>query len=61
MAEYQITLEREATEEGYVTVDAESSVEAQLKAELLNPDEIRWDRVNSGKHWATVVEKEEKS
>ncbi len=56
MAEYEVILEREVTEEGYVTVEAESDDEAKLKAEAIPPDEISWDRTESRKHWAISAE-----
>ena len=52
MAEYEVVLEREVTEEGYVMVEAESAEEAKLKAEKLSASDFNWDRVDTGKHWA---------
>ena len=60
MAEYEVILQREITEEGYVLVDAESSEEAKLKAQKLVGSDIAWDRVNTGDHFATGTEEEKK-
>ena len=60
MAEYEVILEREITEEGYVMVEAESAEEAKSKAQKLPAGEIAWDRVNTGDHFATGTEEEKK-
>lgn len=52
MAEYEVVLEREVTEEGYILVEAESEAEAKMKAEKLSASDMNWDRVDTGKHWA---------
>lgn len=53
MARYQVTLEREITEEGYITVEAISAEEAKKVAEEVTASEMSWDPVDTGKHWAT--------
>ena len=58
MAEYEVILEREITEEGYVIVEAETPQEAMLKAQELSAADISWDCVNTGKHSATGTEEE---
>jgi hypothetical protein len=58
MTEYAVVLEREIAEEGYVMVEAESADEAKIKAEKLSAGDISWDRVDTGKHWATSAEEE---
>ncbi len=58
MAEYAVILERTVTEEGYVMVEAESVVEAESKAEKLPVNDISWERVKDGKHWATSIEED---
>ncbi len=57
--DFEVVLEREVTEEGYVTVAAETREEALKKAEALPGNEIIWERTETGKHWATSAEKEE--
>lgn len=57
MAEYEVILEREVTEEGYIMVDAESEAEAKMKAEKLSASDMNWDRVDIGKHWAICATK----
>ena len=57
MAEYDVVLQREVTEEGYVMVEAESSAEAMIMAEKLPSSDIHWDRVDTEKHWAKEAER----
>ncbi len=57
MSEYQVVLEREVTEEGYIMVEAESVEEAKKKAEQIPASEMSWDRVATGKHWSVTTGK----
>ena len=56
MAEYEVILEREIIEEGYVVLEAESEEEAKKKAEKLPAGEINWDRIATGEPWAKRAE-----
>ncbi len=56
---YTVTVEREITEEGYLSVEAASEAEAKTKAEGLQASLFSWDRVYSGKHYAVNAEKDE--
>lgn len=59
MTRYQVTLEREITEEGYIMVEAKSAEEAKKRAEEIAASEMSWDPVDTGKHWAVSAEDED--
>ena len=59
MAHYTVTVEREVTEEGYFSVEADSEAEAIATAEGLAGNSCEWDRVVTGKHYAVSAELED--
>lgn len=59
MAKFQVTVEREVSEEGYLLIEADSPEEAFKKAEKFPALAFSWDRVETGPHWPSHVEPED--